>query len=98
MLNVEQASAEKVLNNVELKNIVTALGCGVGAEFDISRLRYGKISFSPTRDSDGHHISTLLLTFFYRHLRKLIENGHIYLALPPLYKIEIGKELHLGAR
>ncbi len=94
VLNVEQASAEKVLNNIELKNIVTALGCGVGPEFDITRLRYGKIFILTDADSDGHHISTLLLTFFYRHLRKLIEQGHIYLALPPLYKIEIGKELY----
>ncbi len=94
VLNVEQASAEKVLQNIELKNVVTALGCGIGAEFDITRLRYGKIFILTDADSDGHHISTLLLTFFYRHLRKLIENGHIYLALPPLYKIEVGKELY----
>jgi DNA gyrase subunit B/topoisomerase-4 subunit B len=92
VLNVEQASTEKVLNNVELKNIVTALGCGVGDDFDEGRLRYGKIFILTDADSDGHHISTLLLTFFYRHLRKLIDNGHIYLALPPLYKIEWGKE------
>ncbi len=92
VLNVEQASAEKVLNNTELSNIVTALGCGVGEGFDGSKLRYGKIFILTDADSDGHHISTLLLTFFYRHLRKLIEGGHIYLALPPLYKIEVGKE------
>ncbi|MGZ3429023.1 MAG: toprim domain-containing protein, partial [Polyangia bacterium] len=94
VLNVEQASTEKVLNNVELKNIVTALGCGLGDEYDENKLRYGKIFILTDADSDGHHISTLLLTFFYRHLRKLIENGHVYLALPPLYKIEIGKERH----
>jgi DNA gyrase subunit B/topoisomerase-4 subunit B len=94
VLNVEQASTEKVLGNAELKNIVTALGCGVGEEFDESKLRYGKIFILTDADSDGHHISTLLLTFFYRHLRKLIENGHVYLALPPLYKIDIGKEQH----
>jgi DNA gyrase subunit B/topoisomerase-4 subunit B len=92
VLNVEQASTEKVLNNVELKNIVTALGCGIGDDYDENKLRYGKIFILTDADSDGHHISTLLLTFFYRHLRKLIENGHIYLALPPLYKIEYGKE------
>jgi DNA gyrase subunit B/topoisomerase-4 subunit B len=92
VLNVEQASTEKVLNNVELKNIVTALGCGLGDDYDETRLRYGKIFILTDADSDGHHISTLLLTFFYRHLRKLIENGHVYLALPPLYKIEWGKE------
>src|SRR5262249_43016098 len=94
VLNVEQASTEKVLGNAELKNIVTALGCGVGEDFDESKLRYGKIFILTDADSDGHHISTLLLTFFYRHLKKLIENGHVYLALPPLYKIEIGKERH----
>ena len=92
VLNVEQASTEKVLNNVELKNIVTALGCGLGEDYDENKLRYGKIFILTDADSDGHHISTLLLTFFYRHLRKLIENGHVYLALPPLYKIEVGKE------
>jgi DNA gyrase subunit B/topoisomerase-4 subunit B len=92
VLNVEQASTEKVLNNAELKNIVTALGCGLGEDYDEGKLRYGKIFILTDADSDGHHISTLLLTFFYRHLRKLIENGHVYLALPPLYKIEIGKE------
>jgi len=92
VLNVEQASAEKVLNNAELKNIVTALGCGLGTEFDATKLRYGKIFILTDADSDGHHISTLLLTFFYRHLPKLIDLGHIYLSLPPLYKIEVGKE------
>ncbi len=94
VLNVEQATTEKVLNNVELKNIVTALGCGLGVDYDESKLRYGKIFILTDADSDGHHISTLLLTFFYRHIRKLIENGHVYLALPPLYKIEVGKEVH----
>jgi DNA topoisomerase IV B subunit len=94
VLNVEQATTEKVLNNVELKNIVTALGCGLGTDYDEGKLRYGKIFILTDADSDGHHISTLLLTFFYRHIRKLIENGHVYLALPPLYKIEVGKEVH----
>src|SRR5436305_1451795 len=94
VLNVEQASTEKVLNNAELKNIVTALGCGVGDDFDESKLRYGKIFILTDADSDVHHISTLLLTFFYRHIKKLIENGHVYLALPPLYKIEVGKDVH----
>ena len=83
-----------MLNNAELKNIVIALGCGVGDEFDENKLRYGKIFILTDADSDGHHISTLLLTFFYRHLPKLIDNGHIYLALPPLYKIEWGNERH----
>jgi DNA gyrase/topoisomerase IV subunit B len=92
VLNVEQASTEKILNNAELKNIVTALGCGLGDEYDETKLRYGKIFILTDADSDGHHISTLLLTFFYRHMRKLIENKHVFLALPPLYKIEVGKE------
>jgi DNA gyrase subunit B/topoisomerase-4 subunit B len=94
VLNVEQASQEKVLNNAELKNIVIALGCGLGEEYDENKLRYGKVFILTDADSDGHHISTLLLTFFYRHMRKLIENGHVFLALPPLYKIEWGKERH----
>src|SRR5262249_39851108 len=97
VLNVEQASAEKVLANAELKNIVTALGCGVGAEYDESKLRYGKVFILTDADSDGHHISTLLLTFFYRHMRQLIGRGHIFISLPPLYKIELGKEIHWAA-
>ena len=94
VLNVEQASTEKVLQNAELKNIVTALGCGTGLDYAENRLRYGKIFILTDADSDGHHISTLLLTFFYRHMPRLITDGHVYLALPPLYKIEIGKEVH----
>ena len=98
MLNAEQASTEKVLGNKELQDIVSALGCGFGDDFDVSKLRYGKIFLLMDADSDGHHIATLLLTFFYRHLRKLIENGHVYLAQPPLYRIDVGKETLLGAR
>ena len=94
VLNVEQATTEKVLQNTELKNIVTALGCGVGTDYDESRLRYGKVFILTDADSDGHHISTLLLTFFYRHMPQLITGGHVFLALPPLYRIEIGKEVH----
>jgi DNA gyrase/topoisomerase IV subunit B len=94
VLNVEQATTEKVLQNIELNNIVTALGCGVGPAYDESKLRYGKVFILTDADSDGYHISTLLLTFFYRHMPKLITDGHVYLALPPLYRIEIGKEIH----
>jgi DNA gyrase subunit B len=92
VLNTEQATLNKVLTNKELNDIVSALGCGVGKVFDVSKLRYHKVCLLMDADSDGNHICTLLLTFFYRHLPGLIEHGHIYIAQPPLYKIEIGKE------
>jgi DNA gyrase subunit B/topoisomerase-4 subunit B len=82
----------KVLENKELADLVTALGCGVGKGFDQSRLRYGKIIILADADSDGHHIATLLLTFLYRHMPQLIASGKVYLAQPPLYRIDIGKE------
>ncbi|MFO0573076.1 MAG: DNA topoisomerase IV subunit B [Polyangia bacterium] len=94
VLNAENASMEKLLSNKELQDIVSALGCGMGPSFDEKRLRYGRIFLLMDADSDGHHISTLLLTFFYRHLPKLIENGHVFLAQPPLYRVDIGKETH----
>ncbi len=94
VLNTEQASISKLLANKELSNIVSALGCGMGAKMDLTRLRYGKVFLLMDADADGHHIATLLLTFFYRHMRPLIEHGHIYLAQPPLYRIDIGKETH----
>ncbi len=94
MLNAEQASTDKVAGNKELQDIVSALGCGIGADFDLSKLRYGKIFLLMDADCDGHHISTLLLTFFYRHLRPLIEQGHVFIAQPPLYRIDIGKETY----
>ena len=94
VLNAEQANAAKVTGNRELNDIVSALGCGVGAAFDIEKLRYGKIFLLMDADADGHHISTLLLTFFWRHLPKLIERGHVYLAQPPLYRIDAAKETH----
>jgi DNA gyrase/topoisomerase IV subunit B len=92
VLNAEQASTEKVGQNKELQDIVSALGCGIGDDFKAANLRYGKIFLLMDADSDGHHISTLLLTFFYRHMRDLIRNGSVFLAQPPLYKIEIGKD------
>ncbi len=92
VLNTEQASAQKIFDNKELQDIVSALGCGIGKDFDLSRLRYGKIFLLMDADADGHHISTLMLTFFYRHLPELIKKGHVYLAQPPLYRIEAGKE------
>ncbi len=94
VLNAEQASLQKVLSNKELQDVVSALGCGVGDAFSLERLRYHKIIFMMDADSDGHHIATLLLTFFYRHLRPLIEGSYVYLAQPPLYRIDHGKETH----
>ncbi len=92
VLNAEQASTSKVLSNKELQDIVSALGCGFGKDFDATKLRYGRIFLLMDADSDGQHIATLLLTFFYRHLPGLVKGGHIYLAQPPLYRIDAGKE------
>ena len=92
VLNTESASLAKVLENKELSDLVTALGCGLGKNFDIARLRYGRIIILSDADSDGHHIATLLLTFIYRHMPGLIAAGRVYLAQPPLYRIDIGKE------
>jgi DNA gyrase subunit B len=94
VLNAEQASGQKLLANKELQDIVSALGCGMGDEINIEKLRYGKIFLLMDADADGHHIATLLLTFFFRHMRPLIDQGHIYLAQPPLYRIDIGKQTH----
>ena len=92
VLNAEQASTSKVLGNKELQDIVSALGCGFGNDFDASKLRYGRIFLLMDADSDGQHIATLLLTFFYRHLPGLIRGGHVFLAQPPLYRVDAGKE------
>ena len=97
VLNAEQAGKAKVLDNKELTDLVSALGCGMDDQFDAARLRYGKIILLTDADSDGHHIGTLLLTFFYRHLPTLLEDGRVYLACPPLYKIVWGKETHWAA-
>ncbi len=94
VMNTEGMTLAKVLENKELADLVTALGCGLGKNFDLSRLRYGKVIVLADADSDGHHIATLLLTFIYRHLPQLITNGKVYLAQPPLYRIDIGKESH----
>jgi DNA gyrase subunit B len=94
VLNAEQASTSKVLGNKELTDIVSALGCGFGSDYDESKLRYGRIFLLMDADSDGQHIATLLLTFFYRHLQGLLRGGHVYLAQPPLYRIDAAKETY----
>jgi DNA gyrase subunit B/topoisomerase-4 subunit B len=97
VLNAEQAGKAKVLDNKELTDIISALGCGMEDQYDPGRLRYGKIILLTDADSDGHHIATLLLTFFYRHVPGLIRDGRVFLACPPLYKIVWGKETHWAA-
>ncbi|HEY9465230.1 MAG TPA: DNA topoisomerase IV subunit B [Vicinamibacterales bacterium] len=94
VMNTEGMTLAKVLENKELADLVTALGCGMGKNFEIGRLRYGKVIILADADSDGHHIATLLLTFIYRHLPQLIVGGKVYLAQPPLYRIDIGKETY----
>ncbi len=92
VLNAESASVSKVLENKELSDLVTALGCGIGKGFELDRLRYGRVIILADADSDGHHIATLLLTFIYRHMPQLMREGKVYLAQPPLYRIDAGKE------
>ncbi len=94
VLNTESASLAKVLENKELSDLVTALGCGLGKNFELDKLRYGKVIILADADSDGNHIATLLLTFIYRHLPQLMSAGKVFLAQPPLYRIDIAKETH----
>jgi DNA gyrase subunit B len=92
VLNTEQAGLSKVVVNKELTDLVSVLGCGIGKDFELAKLRYHRLIILTDADSDGHHIATLLLTFFYRHLTPLVRGGYVYLGMPPLYRIDVGKE------
>ncbi len=97
VLNTESVALSKVLENKELQDLVTALGCGIGKTMELSKLRYERVILLADADSDGHHITTLLLTFLYRHMLPLINDGRVYISVPPLFRIDIGKERYWAA-
>ena len=97
VLNTESATLKKILDNKEIQDMIASLGCGLGANLNLADLRYDRIILLADADSDGHHITTLLLTFFYRHMPALIADGRLFIAVPPLYRIDIGKETYWAA-
>jgi DNA gyrase subunit B/topoisomerase-4 subunit B len=97
VLNTENATLKKILDNKEIQDMVTSIGCGIGINLNIANIRYDRIILMADADSDGHHITTLLLTFFYRHMQPLIQAGKVFIAVPPLYRIDLGKKTFYAA-